>query len=109
LPLSEKEFKKGNINELGVFDDFRVRILPVIGASLFSFINLIILTFNLFAVGPLPSIFGLNAATYILCDLAGKPILNPLPVKNRTKTYDRLYRDLTANDAKLFGTNGMQT
>ncbi|KIJ50617.1 hypothetical protein M422DRAFT_204191 [Sphaerobolus stellatus SS14] len=89
LPLSEEEFKKGKINELGVFDDFRVRILPVIG--------------------PLPSIFGLNAASYILCELAGKPILNPLPVKNRTKTYDRLYRDLGANESKLFSTTGLQT
>ncbi|KAF8524849.1 hypothetical protein BU17DRAFT_74648 [Hysterangium stoloniferum] len=89
LPLSEEEFKKGKVNELGVFDDFRVRILPVIG--------------------PLPSIFGLHIATYILCDLAGKPILNPLPVKNRYKTYDRLLRDLTANEAKLTGKNGFQS
>ncbi|KIJ50689.1 hypothetical protein M422DRAFT_159372, partial [Sphaerobolus stellatus SS14] len=89
LPLSKEEFKKGKINELGVFDDFRVRILPVIG--------------------PLPSIFGLNAASYILCELAGKPILNPLPVKNRTKTYDRLYRDLGTNESKLFSTTGLQT
>lgn len=32
LPLPEEEFKKGNVKELGVFDDFRVRILPVLGA-----------------------------------------------------------------------------
>ena len=31
LPLSEEEFQKGNVKELGVFDDFRVRILPVFG------------------------------------------------------------------------------
>jgi tRNA A37 threonylcarbamoyladenosine dehydratase len=31
LPLAEEEFQKGDIKELGVFDDFRVRILPVIG------------------------------------------------------------------------------
>jgi len=31
LPLPEEEFQKGNVNELGVFDDFRVRILPVFG------------------------------------------------------------------------------
>jgi len=40
LPLSEEEFKKGNINELGVFDDFRVRILPVIGKFAFPLTNL---------------------------------------------------------------------
>ena len=37
LPLPEEEFKKGNVKELGVFDDFRVRILPVLGASLLDF------------------------------------------------------------------------
>lgn len=31
LPLPEEEFQKGNVKELGVFDDFRVRILPVLG------------------------------------------------------------------------------
>jgi len=31
LPLSEEEYKKGNVKELGVLEDFRVRILPVLG------------------------------------------------------------------------------
>jgi len=31
LPLSEEEFQKGNVKELGVLEDFRVRILPVLG------------------------------------------------------------------------------
>ncbi|RDB17094.1 tRNA threonylcarbamoyladenosine dehydratase [Hypsizygus marmoreus] len=83
LPLPEEEFEKGPVKELGVFDDFRVRILPVLG--------------------PLPSIFGLNAATYILCELAGKPILNPLPIKNRKKLYERLLRDLLHRETKLTG------
>ena len=34
LPLREEEFRKGDVKELGVFDDFRVRILPVLGACL---------------------------------------------------------------------------
>ena len=34
LPLPEEEFQKGNVKELGVFDDFRVRILPVLGECL---------------------------------------------------------------------------
>ncbi|KAL0945977.1 hypothetical protein HGRIS_012255 [Hohenbuehelia grisea] len=83
LPLPEEEFQKGPVKELGVFDDFRVRILPVIG--------------------PLPSIFGLNVATYILCELAGKPILNPLPIKNRRKLYERLLRDLQQRESKFTG------
>ena len=33
LPLAEKEFEKGAVHELGALDDFRVRILPVIGKS----------------------------------------------------------------------------
>ena len=33
LPLPQEEFEKGDVKELGVFDDFRVRILPVLGAS----------------------------------------------------------------------------
>ncbi|EPT01968.1 hypothetical protein FOMPIDRAFT_1023012 [Fomitopsis schrenkii] len=83
LPLPDEEFQKGNVKELGVFDDFRVRILPVLG--------------------PLPSIFGLNAATWILCDLAGKPITNPLPIKSRRKLNERLYRDLLHREQKITG------
>ena len=83
LPLPEEEFQKGAVKELSAFDDFRVRILPVLG--------------------PLPSIFGLNIATYILCELAGKPILNPLATKNRKKLYERLYRDLLHRETKIAG------
>ncbi|KAF9045457.1 hypothetical protein BJ165DRAFT_163830 [Panaeolus papilionaceus] len=83
LPLPEEEFQKGPVKELGVFDDFRVRILPVLG--------------------PLPAIFGLNIASYIVCDLAGKPILNPLAIKGRKKLYERLYRDLLHRECKLAG------
>jgi tRNA threonylcarbamoyladenosine dehydratase len=34
LPLPEEEFQKGDVKELGVLDDFRVRILPVLGMFL---------------------------------------------------------------------------
>ncbi|KAJ7291932.1 hypothetical protein C8J57DRAFT_1492409 [Mycena rebaudengoi] len=83
LPLPEDEFQKGKVQELGVFDDFRVRILPVLG--------------------PLPSIFGLHIATYVLCELAGKPIARPLPIKNRRKVYERLLRDLLTRESKQAG------
>ena len=53
--------------------------------------------------GPLPSIFGLHVATYIVCDLAGKPIANPLPVKGRKKLYERMYRELLHREEKLAG------
>ncbi len=83
LPLPEEEFQKGSIEELGVFDDFRIRILPVLG--------------------PLPAIFGLNIATYVTCELSGKPIPNPLAIKNRKKLYERLYRDLLNRESKIAG------
>ncbi|KIO28269.1 hypothetical protein M407DRAFT_22480 [Tulasnella calospora MUT 4182] len=87
LPLPENEVNKGSVHELGPFDNFRVRILPVLG--------------------PLPSIFGLHIATYIICELAGKPILNPLANRNRKKLYEKLLRDLTAREAKIAGNSGI--
>jgi hypothetical protein len=53
--------------------------------------------------GPLPSIFGLHIAIYILCEMAGKPISNPLPIKNRKKLYERLLRDLLHRESKFVG------
>lgn len=53
--------------------------------------------------GPLPSLFGLYTATYVICDLAKKPILNPLPIKNRRKVYERLLRDLLHRESKFTG------
>lgn len=101
LPLPEEEFQKGPVKELGVFDDFRVRILPVLGKLLSLFLCAVIEFDGL--LGPLPAIFGLNAATYILCELADKPISNPLPIKNRRKLYERMYRDLLSRETKLAG------
>ncbi|KAF7986082.1 hypothetical protein HWV62_41487 [Athelia sp. TMB] len=83
LPLPEEEFVKGEVKELGVFDDFRVRVLPVLG--------------------PLPAIFGLHIATYILCELAEKPIANPLPIKSRRKLYERMGRELLHREMKITG------
>ena len=83
LPLPEEEFQKGSVKELGILDDFRVRVLPVLG--------------------PLPSIFGLHIATYILCDLAGKPILNPLAIKGRKKLYEKLLAALSVRESRLAG------
>ncbi|KAF7367148.1 Ubiquitin-protein ligase molybdopterin-converting factor [Mycena sanguinolenta] len=86
LPLPEDEFAKGPTHELGVLDEWRVRILPVLG--------------------PLPAIFGLNAATYVLCQLAGKPVANPLAVKGtqRRKVYEKMLRDLQGREASRAGT-----
>lgn len=102
LPLPDEEFEKGPVKELGVFDDFRVRILPVLGLS-FPLMLLQNLADSTETPGPLPCIFGLHAATYILCELAGKPILNPLAIRNRKKLYERLLHDLLHRESKLTG------
>ncbi|KAG9126193.1 hypothetical protein FRC07_004518 [Ceratobasidium sp. 392] len=83
LPLPQEEFEKGNVHELGTFDDFRVRILPVLG--------------------PLPALFGLHIATYIICDIAEKPLANPLAAKNRGKLYEKLARDLLNRENRITG------
>ncbi|KAI3623959.1 hypothetical protein GLX27_002091 [Malassezia furfur] len=79
LPLSEEEMEKGDVGELAAFDDFRVRILPVLG--------------------PLPAMFGLAAATYILCDLA-RHRMEPLAVKGRRKLYEKLFADLNVTESR---------
>lgn len=83
LPLDEEEFKRGAVKELQAFDDFRVRILPVLG--------------------PLPAIFGLNIATAIILDLAGKPLTDTLAIKNRRKLYSALRQNLSEREARWKG------
>ena len=101
LPLPEEEFQKGDVKELGVFDDFRVRILPVLGRQIVSHTSSSLNRSRY--TGPLPAIFGLHIATYILCELAEKPISNPLPIKNRRKLYERMLRDLLVREQRLAG------
>ncbi|KAA1471887.1 hypothetical protein DENSPDRAFT_837994 [Dentipellis sp. KUC8613] len=83
LPLPEDEFAKGKVNELSTFEDFRVRILPVLG--------------------PLPALFGLHIATYIICDISGKPLERPLPVRHRKKVYDKLSKELLKREERISG------
>lgn len=87
LPLPESEFAKGSVKELGAFDDFRVRILPVLG--------------------PLPALFGLHAATYITLDLAGKPLSDVGgEIKNRKKLYTTIERNLSEREARVAHARG---
>lgn len=53
LPLPEEEFAKGQVGELGVLPDFRVRILPVLGT--------------------MPAVFGYTIANHIICEVSGYP------------------------------------
>lgn len=89
LPLAEEEFKRGAVKELQAFDDFRVRILPVLG--------------------PLPAIFGLNIATSIILDLAGKPLTDCLAIKNRKKTYASIRANLSEREARWKGLEVQET
>jgi hypothetical protein len=62
------------------------------------------LTFNgTISLGPLPATFGLHIASYVLSELAGKPLQNPLPIKNRRKLYERLSRDLLVRESRIAG------
>ena len=83
LPLAEEERERGAVHELAAHDDFRVRVLPVFG--------------------PIPAIFGLQIASYIACEIAGHSIHNPLWIKNRTKTYEKLLRELKVREEKVLG------
>jgi hypothetical protein len=81
LPLADAELAKGSVDELAPLRDFRVRILPVLG--------------------PLPGLFGLHIATYVLCELAGRPIERPLPVRHRKKLYERMWKDLLHRESRI--------
>lgn len=88
LPLPEEEFQKGAVHELAPFSDFRVRILPVLGM--------------------LPAIFGMHIATYLICELGGRKIEEPLAVKGRRKLWEKLAKDLTARETKWAGLEKQQ-
>lgn len=88
LPLSETAAEEGPIDQLAVLQDFRVRILPVLG--------------------PLPAIFGLTIATHILTMTAGYPgVTDPLQGgyslagKRRNKLYDYALQALAGQLARL--------
>lgn len=68
LPLPEEEFSKGEVGELGVLPDFRVRILPVLGT--------------------MPAVFGYTVANHVICSIAGYPQDYTTGAKGRDKLYD---------------------
>ncbi|KAF0275788.1 hypothetical protein FOG50_03331 [Hanseniaspora uvarum] len=82
MPLSEEEFAKGNVDQLSALQNFRVRILPVLGT--------------------MPSVFGLTITTWMLCTIAGYPV-EPIVGKNRMKIYDSLLQPLAGQNLRLGG------
>jgi tRNA threonylcarbamoyladenosine dehydratase len=85
LPLSEEEFTKGSVGELGVLPDFRVRILPVLGT--------------------MPAIFGLAVANHVILSITGYPH-EYLPAKGREKMYDSILGSLQGAEERLFKSKG---
>ncbi|KAH8930707.1 hypothetical protein BT69DRAFT_1234879 [Atractiella rhizophila] len=82
LPLPEEQFQAQNINELSSLDNFRVRILPVLGM--------------------LPCIFGNAIAAYIVCNIADWGRAKEwLVVRNRPKVYDKCWGRLKGAEQKL--------
>lgn len=80
LPLSESEIEKGEVDQLSAIQNFRVRILPVLGT--------------------VPCMFGLTLATYIITSVAGYPI-EPIEGKNRYKIYDGLLQSLAGQQSRI--------
>ena len=81
LPLSEEEFAKGEVGDLSVLPDFRVRILPVLGT--------------------MPAIFGYAAATHVICEVAGYPLEYRAGEKGRDKMYEGMLSALQGLEERL--------
>lgn len=80
LPLADEEVDKGDVDQLAALQNFRVRILPVLGT--------------------IPGIFGLNIATYLITSIAGYPT-EPIEGKNRYKIYDGILQSLAGQQSRL--------
>lgn len=86
LPLDEAELAKdGGVDMLRALEDgneWRVRTLPVLG--------------------PLPAIFGLSIAAFVLCDIASKEKLmmtmEPLQTKIKRRMAEKMMKDLEASE-----------
>jgi hypothetical protein len=63
LPLANSELALGRRERAGASARLCVLIFPVLGL--------------------LPALFGLHIVTYVLCELAGRPLERPLPVRHR--------------------------
>ncbi|KAK9465371.1 hypothetical protein V1512DRAFT_266170 [Lipomyces arxii] len=83
LPLDEEVYKQGKVGELGVLQDFRARILPVLGT--------------------MPGIFGLAIATYVITHIGEYPVGPYIAGKNRVKMYDSVLHQLAGQKMRLEG------
>ncbi|KAL7748988.1 hypothetical protein RI367_005637 [Sorochytrium milnesiophthora] len=86
LPLSDSQLQPSAADDarpsdFAVVQDFRVRILPVLGT--------------------IPALFGCAMASYAVTKLAEWP-MDPLPIKNRPGYNERLHRDLTMKERDVY-------
>lgn len=81
LPVSESEVQKGDVGNLGILPDFRVRILPVLGT--------------------MPAVFGYTAANHVICDIASYPMEYRAGDKGREKMYDGVLSALQGLEERL--------
>ncbi|CAI4211070.1 unnamed protein product [Parascedosporium putredinis] len=92
LPLSDEEFQKGSVGDLGALPNFRVRILPVLGT--------------------MPAIFGYTVANHVILSITVTVYATPanphsrLPlnypaVKTRDKAYDTALSFLQGAEEKI--------
>jgi tRNA A37 threonylcarbamoyladenosine dehydratase len=81
LPVAEEEVQKGDIGNLGVLPDFRVRILPVLGT--------------------MPAVFGYTAANHVICDIACYPMEYRAGDKGREKMYEGMLSALQGMEERL--------
>ncbi|RKP28482.1 ubiquitin--protein ligase molybdopterin-converting factor [Metschnikowia bicuspidata] len=80
LPLDDAEIEKGDVEQLAVMRNFRVRILPVLGT--------------------MPGMFGLALSTHIITTVAGYPT-EYVEGKNRIKSYDGIFQSLAGQQARI--------
>lgn len=88
LDIDQDQLEAGQVGELSVLKDFRVRTLPVLG--------------------PLPGIFGLTIATHLLNTIGGyssvfDPVLGgySLAAKKRTQLYESMLSSVVGQLARL--------
>ncbi|KAJ9653615.1 hypothetical protein H2198_007206 [Neophaeococcomyces mojaviensis] len=81
LPVAEEEVEKGDVGDLGVLPEFRVRILPVLGT--------------------MPAIFGYTAANYVICSIADYPMEYRVGDRSRDKMYESMLSALQGLEERL--------
>lgn len=81
LPVPEEEVERGNVGNLGVLPDFRVRILPVLGT--------------------MPAVFGYTVANHVVCEISGYPMEYRAGDKGRDKMYEGMLSALQGMEERL--------